>query len=83
VEKSQIIDVVYPIRKNQTDPADASYTGKIRATDTIYSLDGSSFRGERDIGEPPRSGTGSAQGVLVERLCFAAIQLHTGRSVYD
>jgi len=53
VEKSQIIDVVYPIRNNQTDPSDASYTGKIRALDTIYSLDGASFRGGSDTSGSP------------------------------
>lgn len=48
VEKSVIKDVQYPVRNNQTDPANAVYTGKIRMVDTIYSLDGSSFHGGSD-----------------------------------
>lgn len=53
VEKSHIIDVGSPVRNNQTDPSDASYTGKIRLTDTIYSLDGSYFRGSSDTAGSP------------------------------
>jgi hypothetical protein len=30
------IDNVYPLRNNQTDPCDPTYTGKIKAEDTIY-----------------------------------------------
>ncbi|WP_438358021.1 hypothetical protein [Brevibacillus dissolubilis] len=48
VEKSAILDVASPIRNNQADPADASYTGKIRAVDTIYTLDGTYYRGSSD-----------------------------------
>lgn len=55
VEKSVIKDVVYPVRNNQTDPSDAAYTGKIRVADTIYSLDGSSFRGDSDTSGSPLS----------------------------
>jgi pectate lyase len=36
VEKSIYVDCVYPLRNNQTNPADANYTGKIKAVDTIY-----------------------------------------------
>lgn len=53
VEKSSIIGIQYPMRNNQTDPSDASYTGKIRAVDTMYSLDGSSFRGSSDTAGSP------------------------------
>ncbi|MNP45161.1 hypothetical protein D3C76_1390610 [compost metagenome] len=53
VEKSVIKDVLYPVRNNQTDPADPTYTGKIRVTDTMYSLDGSSFRGSSDTSGSP------------------------------
>ncbi|UUZ82836.1 hypothetical protein LJK88_02060 [Paenibacillus sp. P26] len=53
VEKSQIIDVASPIRNNQADPSNAAYTGKIRAVDTMYSLDGSSFRGGGDTAGSP------------------------------
>jgi hypothetical protein len=36
VEKSVYIDCIYPLRNNQTDPANPVYTGKIKAEDTIY-----------------------------------------------
>ncbi|MFY0581481.1 hypothetical protein ACN28S_50965 [Cystobacter fuscus] len=55
VEKSHIIDVQYPVRNNQTDPEDASYTGKIRAVDTIDSLNGVTFRGSSDASSSPLS----------------------------
>lgn len=38
VEKSVYIDCLYPLRNNQTDVTNPLYTGKILATDTIYSL---------------------------------------------
>ncbi|TVY00333.1 hypothetical protein FPZ49_33150 [Paenibacillus cremeus] len=53
VENSHIIDVVYPIRNNQVDPAQANYTGKILARDTIYSMDGTTFRGNSDTEGSP------------------------------
>ncbi|MDQ0174089.1 pectate lyase family protein [Paenibacillus tundrae] len=53
VEKSIIKDVQFPVRNNQTNPADATYTGKIRVTDTIYALDGSLFRGSSDTSGSP------------------------------
>lgn len=53
VEKSNFIDILYPLRNNQTDPADASYTGKIKATDTMYSLNGNAFRGSSETSESP------------------------------
>jgi pectate lyase len=53
VEKSQIIDVASPIRNNQKDANNATYTGKIRAVDVMYSLDGSSFRGNSDTSGSP------------------------------
>ena len=53
VENSHIVDTLYPIRNNQTDPANPDYTGKIRALDTIYTLDGATFRGgSEDPGSP-------------------------------
>ncbi len=55
VEKSHIIDIQYPVRNNQTDPSDASYTGKIRVLDTIDSLNGTSFRGGSDTAGSPLS----------------------------
>nr|WP_082096962.1 hypothetical protein [Paenibacillus wulumuqiensis] len=53
VEKSRIMDVASPIRNNQADPTDASYTGKIRALDTIYVNDGKTFRGDSDSAGSP------------------------------
>ncbi|QRN94441.1 hypothetical protein JRI60_35670 [Archangium violaceum] len=55
VEKSHILDVQYPVRNNQTDPSDASYTGKIRVVDTIDSLNGVVFRGGSDTSGSPLS----------------------------
>lgn len=53
VENSQIIDVAYPLRNNQTDPTDATYTGKIRAVNTQYTLDGSSYTGDSETAGSP------------------------------
>lgn len=53
VEKCDIIDVFYPLRNNQVDPAKADYTGKIKAVDTMYSIDGTTFRGSSDISGSP------------------------------
>ncbi|MES2920352.1 MAG: immunoglobulin domain-containing protein [Verrucomicrobiota bacterium] len=36
VEKSVYIDCNWPLRNNQTNPSNPIYTGKIKATDTIY-----------------------------------------------
>jgi len=53
VEKCHLVDVRYPLRNNQADPANPAYTGKIRAEDTIYSWNGSTFRGNtEDVGSP-------------------------------
>ncbi|MEA3187823.1 MAG: hypothetical protein QOD99_1653 [Chthoniobacter sp.] len=38
VEKSVYIDCLWPLRNNQTDPSDSTYTGKIAALDTIYTF---------------------------------------------
>ncbi len=53
VEKSQIIGVASPIRNNQTDPGNSKYTGKIRAVDTIYTANGTTFRGNSDTAGSP------------------------------
>ncbi len=45
VEKSVYIDCLTPLRNNQTDPSDPTYTGKILALDTIYQMNGAFFRG--------------------------------------
>ncbi|MGM0881582.1 MAG: pectate lyase [Bacillota bacterium] len=55
LEKSVIIDVVYPLRNNQADVDNAAYTGKILALDTIYSLDGTTYRGNSDSPDSPLS----------------------------
>lgn len=36
VEKSVYQDCLFPLRNNQTDPSNSTYTGKIKATDSIY-----------------------------------------------
>jgi pectate lyase len=41
VEKSVYIDCLTPLRNNQTNPSDPTYTGKIMALDTIYHFDNS------------------------------------------
>ena len=53
LENSNFTDILYPLRNNQTDPADATYTGKIKALDTIYSLNGVSFRGSSETSGSP------------------------------
>jgi pectate lyase len=45
VEKSLYNDCVTPLRNNQTDPSNPTYTGKILALDTIYQFDSAYFRG--------------------------------------
>ena len=53
VEKCHYVDVTNPLRNNQTDPSDPGYTGKIRAEDTIYTLNATTFRGDtEDTGSP-------------------------------
>jgi pectate lyase len=56
VEKCHILDTIYPLRNNQADPTEpnySDYTGKIRAEDTIYTLNGVTFRGNtEDVGSP-------------------------------
>lgn len=45
VEKSLYVDCLTPLRNNQTDPSNPTYTGKIKALDTIYQFDSAFFRG--------------------------------------
>jgi pectate lyase len=58
VEKSVYVDCLWPLRNNQTDVNDPTFTGKILATDTIYdflNMDGSTtvIRGNStDSGNP-------------------------------
>jgi pectate lyase len=53
VEKSQILGVQNPLRNNQKDPKKANYTGKIKATDTIYKYEDVSYRGDSDTEGSP------------------------------
>lgn len=53
VEKCHLIDVVFPLRNNQVDAAETEFTGKIRALDTLYSIDGSLFRGSSETSGSP------------------------------
>lgn len=55
LERSVIIDVVYPLRNNQADASNSKYTGAIAALDTIYSLDGATFRGDSTSKNSPLS----------------------------
>jgi pectate lyase len=48
LEKSHLVDLTSPLRNNQTDPNNTAYTGKIRAADTIHTLNGSTFRGDTE-----------------------------------
>jgi len=53
VEKCHLVDVLNPLRNNQKEGIPPAYTGKIRAEDTIYTLNGSTFRGDtEDPGSP-------------------------------
>lgn len=53
VEKSVYIDCATPLRNNQTDPSDPTYTGKILGLDTIYQMDNTIVRGNSiDPGNP-------------------------------
>ena len=53
VEKSVYIDCATPLRNNQTDPSDPTYTGKILGLDTIYQMDSTIVRGNStDPGNP-------------------------------
>jgi len=55
VEKCHFIDLTSPMRNNQTDPSNPAYTGKIRALDTIYTLDATVFRGDSEAAGSPLS----------------------------
>ena len=53
VEKSVYIDCLTPLRNNQTDPQDPTYTGKVLGLDTIYQMDNTVVRGNStDPGNP-------------------------------
>lgn len=54
VENAVIRDVEYPVRNNQKDPGDDTFTGKIRVLDTRYSYGGTiNYRGgSEDPGSP-------------------------------
>jgi len=46
LEKSQIVDVLSPVRNNQVSASQPEYTGKILALDTLYQRRGVIFRGD-------------------------------------
>ena len=53
VEKSVYIDCLTPLRNNQTDVTDPTYTGKILGLDMIYQMDSTVVRGNStDPGSP-------------------------------
>ncbi len=53
VEKSFYNGCITPLRNNQTDPSNPTYTGKIKALDTIYQMDNTVVRGNStDAGNP-------------------------------
>lgn len=53
VEKSHLVDIISPLRNNQVDPAQTTFTGKIKAVDTIYALDGATYRGDSTAENSP------------------------------
>ena len=53
MEKCHLVDVTNPLRNNQVNANDPTFTGKIRAEDTIYTLNATTFRGNtEDPGSP-------------------------------
>jgi pectate lyase len=46
LEKSQLVDVLSPLRNNQVSASQPEYTGKILALDTLYQRRGVVFRGD-------------------------------------
>jgi pectate lyase len=46
LEKSQLVDVLSPLRNNQVSASQPQYTGKILALDTLYQRRGVVFRGD-------------------------------------
>ena len=69
VEKSAYIDCLYPLRNNQTDVTDPTYTGKIMALDMIYHMDNADstttdFRGD-STNAPGSTYLGPAQAPVI------------------
>jgi pectate lyase len=67
VEKSVYLDCLWPLRNNQTDPSDSTYTGKVLARDTIstfHDADGTvtTIRGDST---DPGSPLGPSQAAVV------------------
>lgn len=62
VEKSQMIDLLWPLRNNQTDPDDPTFTGKIKGLDIIYQLGQTVFRGDSTI---PYNDLGPKQAPII------------------
>jgi len=62
VEKSVYIDCLTPLRNNQTDPSDPTYTGKILGLDMIYQMDNTIVRGNST---DPNSPLGPFQAAII------------------
>ena len=55
VENSAILGIKYPLRNNQKNASNSSYTGKILALDTIYEYKNISYRGNSTDPNSPLS----------------------------
>ncbi len=69
VEKSIYSDCLYPLRNNQTDVTDPTYTGKIMALDAVYHMDNTDssttdFRGD-STSAPGNTYFGPAQAPVI------------------
>ncbi|MEK3884372.1 S-layer homology domain-containing protein [Paenibacillus sp. PL2-23] len=53
LENSIIRNVLYPLRNNQKEDLQASFTGKIKAVNVQYNLDGQSYTGDSDSPDSP------------------------------
>jgi pectate lyase len=53
VEKSVMLGIQYPLRNNQKSASNATYTGKIKAVDTIYEYGNTTYRGNSTDNNSP------------------------------
>lgn len=53
LENSVMTDVIYPIRNNQKEDLNPAFTGKIKAANVRYSLDGTTYTGDSDTPDSP------------------------------
>lgn len=70
VEKSIYNDCLSPLRNNQTDPTDPTYTGKIMALDCVYHFDNADsstidYRGDNSTNSPGGTYFGPAQATII------------------